>query len=36
MCTIDFAEYVGIAVPADLSNLSKWREKVNLRPSAQA
>ncbi len=36
MCTIDFAEYVGIAVPADLSNLSKWREKVNSRPSAQA
>jgi glutathione S-transferase len=36
MCAIDFAEYVGVAVPETLTNLAKWRAKVSSRPSAQA
>ena len=36
MCAIDFAEYVGVAVPAALSHLAEWRERVSSRPSAQA
>lgn len=36
MCAVDFAEYVGIAVPGDLENLADWRSRVSTRPSAQA
>jgi len=36
MCAIDFAEHVGIAVPAELTNLAEWRSRVSSRPSAQA
>ncbi|MDC0660558.1 glutathione S-transferase family protein [Leisingera sp. SS27] len=36
MCAIDFAEYVGIAVPKALGNITKWRNRVSSRPSAQA
>lgn len=36
MCAIDFAEFVGIAVPAELGNLAEWRGRVSARPSAQA
>ena len=36
MCAIDFAEFVGIAVPAELDNLAKWRSRVSSRPSALA
>ncbi|GJM04851.1 MAG: glutathione S-transferase [marine bacterium B5-7] len=36
MCAIDFAEYVGVEIPATLTNLSEWRSRVSARPSAQA
>lgn len=36
MCAIDFAEFVGIAVPAELTSLADWRARMALRPSAQA
>ena len=36
MCAIDFAEFVGIAVPAEHGDLIKWRGRVSSRPSAQA
>lgn len=36
MCAVDFAEYVGIAVPGTLTKLAEWKERVSSRPSAQA
>lgn len=36
MCAIDFAEFVGVPVPAELSNLIDWRGRVSSRASAQA
>lgn len=36
MCAIDFAEYVGVTVPGDLTNLADWRSRVSARPSANA
>jgi len=36
LCVIDFAEFVGIAIPKGLSNLSEWRDRVSSRPSAKA
>lgn len=36
MCMIDFAEYVGIAPPDNLTKLAEWRERVSSRPSSQA
>ncbi len=36
MCGIDFAEFIGIEVPATLTNLVEWRGRVGGRPSAKA
>ena len=32
--SIDFAEFIGVVVPEDCTNLLKWRERVKARPSA--
>ena len=36
LCTVDFAGFVGMAVPADLTNLQAWHARVSARPSAAA
>ena len=36
LVALDFAEYVGVAVPESLGNLGEWRARVSTRPSAQA
>ncbi len=36
LTTIDFAAFIGVAMPADLSALSKWHGRVSARPSASA
>jgi glutathione S-transferase len=36
ICAIDFAEYVGVAVPDSLTSLKRWHNRISLRPSAQA
>ncbi len=36
MCAIDFAEFVGVEVPAELVRLAEWRTRVSARPSAAA
>jgi glutathione S-transferase len=33
---VDFAAFVGIAIPDDLVNLAAWHERVSARPSARA
>lgn len=33
---VDFAAFVGIAMPGDLANLRAWHDRVSARPSAQA
>ena len=33
---VDFAGFVGIAIPGDLAGLKAWHERVSARPSAQA
>ncbi|MEG3151831.1 glutathione S-transferase family protein [Sphingomonas sp. ZT3P38] len=33
---VDFAAFVGIAIPSDLVNLAAWHERVSARPSARA
>ena len=36
LTTIDFAKFVGIAVPETLGSLRAWHERATLRPSAHA
>jgi glutathione S-transferase len=36
LTTIDFAKFVGIAVPDDLTHLKTWHARASARPSAQA
>jgi glutathione S-transferase len=35
LTTIDFAKFVGIAVPDDLAHLKAWHARASARPSAQ-
>ena len=36
LTTVDFATFVGIPMPDDLSHLSAWHARVSARPSASA
>lgn len=36
LTTIDFAIFIGIAIPDDMPNLAAWHERASARPSAQA
>ena len=36
LCTVDFAAFVGMAVPDDLTHLQAWHAHVSARPSAVA
>ena len=36
LSTVDFAGFVGMAVPEELSNLRSWHARVSARPSAAA
>lgn len=36
LTTIDFAIFIGIAIPDDMPNLAAWHERASARPSAKA
>jgi glutathione S-transferase len=36
LTTLDFADWAGLKVPERLINLSRWHERVSVRPSATA
>ena len=36
LTTLDFAGFVGMAMPEDLTNLHQWHARVSARPSASA
>jgi glutathione S-transferase len=36
LCTVDFAAFVGMAMPDDLTHLQAWHARVSARPSASA
>lgn len=36
LCTLDFATFIGAAMPDDLPNLRAWHARVSARPSAAA
>ena len=36
LCALDFAGFVGMAMPAELSDLAAWHARVSARPSAAA
>ncbi len=36
LCAIDFAQAIGIEVPAELTGLRAWHDRVSRRPSAAA
>jgi glutathione S-transferase len=36
LCTIDFAAFIGIAIPEELAHLRRWHAAVSARPSAAA
>jgi len=36
MCAFDFGEFVGVAVPTELSDLASWRERMASRESSKA
>ncbi|RZL75004.1 MAG: glutathione S-transferase, partial [Sphingomonas sp.] len=36
LTTIDFAKFVGVAMPDDLEHLRAWHARASARPSAQA
>jgi glutathione S-transferase len=36
LSTVDFATWIGLEIPAELANLTAWRERVGARPSAAA
>lgn len=36
LSTVDFATWIGLAMPEDASNLKAWHERVSARPSAGA
>ena len=36
LCTVDFAGFIGIAMPGDLPHLHDWHARVSARPSAAA
>ena len=36
LCALDFAGFVGMAMPAELTHLAAWHARVSARPSAAA
>lgn len=36
LCTLDFATFVGVPMPEELTNLRSWHVRVSARPSAAA
>jgi glutathione S-transferase len=36
LTTIDFATFIGVEMPDDVSHLKAWHQRVSARPSAQA
>jgi glutathione S-transferase len=36
LCVIDFAAFVGVAIPDDATNLKEWHARISARPSAAA
>jgi glutathione S-transferase len=36
LTSIDFAGFIGLTIPDDLTNLRRWHEEVSARPSAMA
>jgi len=36
LCTVDFAEWIGLSVPDEYANVKTWHARVTKRPSAQA
>jgi glutathione S-transferase len=36
LTTIDFGQFIGIEIPADLERLRDWHKRVSARPSAAA
>lgn len=36
LCTLDFATFIGAAMPEELTNLRAWHARVSARPSAAA
>jgi glutathione S-transferase len=36
LTTVDFADWIGLPLEADLSNLAAWHDRVSARPSAAA
>jgi glutathione S-transferase len=36
LSTIDFAGFIGLAIPAELTNLRRWHTEISARPSASA
>ena len=36
LCTVDFAGFVGLPMPDDLTHLLAWHARVSARPSASA
>ncbi|MGB3811404.1 MAG: glutathione S-transferase family protein [Parvibaculum sp.] len=36
LCTIDFAKFIGLEIPADCPNLKAWHARVSARESAAA
>ncbi len=36
LTTIDFAAFIGMALPAELSQLAAWHDRISKRPSATA
>ena len=36
LCALDFAGFVGLAMPAELAHLAAWHARVSARPSAAA
>lgn len=36
LCLIDFGIFIGMGIPADMTHLAAWHERVSARPSAAA
>ncbi len=36
LSTIDFATFIGLAMPENLTNLRRWHSEISVRPSASA
>lgn len=35
-CTVEFANWIGLAIPEDCANMRAWRDRIAARPSAEA